>query len=431
MWHNPWKEHSMIKKIGIGAAVVAVAGLLAACSSSEEPTSAAPSASPTETGIDGTGATLTIWVDENRQPAIQAAAATFEQETGAKVELVVKNFEDIRSDFIAQVPTGEGPDITIGAHDWLGALVTAGVVAPVDISAVADRFEPVSTAAFTYSGQTYGLPYATEAVALIYNTDLVGTDAPTSWDDMIAKGKAAAGVERPFVINVNAPTGDGYTMYPFQTSFGAPVFVQSADGSYTNEVGMGGPEGIAFAKWLGENGDKGTKIISSSIDYDTNNTLFADGKAPYTVAGPWAIAALTANGAKIAVSAVPSAGGEVAAPFVGVQGFYVSAQSKNALLAQAFLTQYMATPEAQMALYEADPRIPAMISVEDEVVASDPIVGGFAAAAKTGVPMPSIPEMGSVWDLWNAAEIKIITGADPESTWTKMIDDLNAAIGAS
>ena len=118
----------MIKKIGIGAAVVAVAGLLAACSSSDDnTTSAAPSPSASDTGIDGTGATLTVWVDENRQPAVQAAAATFEQETGAKVELVVKNFEDIRSDFIAQVPTGEGPDITIGAHDWLGALVTAGV----------------------------------------------------------------------------------------------------------------------------------------------------------------------------------------------------------------------------------------------------------------------------------------------------------------
>ena len=150
----------MIKKIGIGAAVVAVAGLLAACSSSEEPPSS-PSAMPSDTApaaIDGTGVTLTIWVDENRQPAVEAAAATFEAETGAKVETVVKNFDDIRADFIAQVPTGEGPDITIGAHDWLGSLVTAGVVAPVDISAVADQFEPVSTAAFTYDGQTYGLP---------------------------------------------------------------------------------------------------------------------------------------------------------------------------------------------------------------------------------------------------------------------------------
>jgi len=428
MWHNPWKEHSMIKKIGIGAAVVAVAGLLAACSSSDDnTTSAAPSPTESTPAIDGTGVTLTIWVDENRQPAVEAAAATFEEETGATVELVVKNFEDIRADFIAQVPTGEGPDITIGAHDWLGGLVTAGVVVPVDISAVADQFESVATAAFTYDGQTYGLPYATEAVALIYNTDLVGADAPTTWDEMIQKGKDS-GAERPFVINVNSPTGDGYTMYPFQTSFGAPVFVQDASGSYTNEVGMGGAAGEAFAAWLGENGDKGTGYISGDVTYDINNTLFAEGKAAYTVAGPWAIAALTANGVKVAVAPVPSAGGQPASPFVGVQGFYLSSQSKNALIANAFLTQYMATPEAQKALYDADPRIPAMTSVADEV-SSDPIVAGFAASASGGVPMPSIPEMGSVWDLWNAAQIKIITGADPVPTWNKMIDDLNAAVG--
>lgn len=420
----------MIKKIGMGAAVVAVAGLLAACSSSEEPSSS-PSAAPSETtpAIDGTGVTLTIWVDENRQPAVEAAAATFEEETGATVELVVKNFEDIRADFIAQVPTGEGPDLTIGAHDWLGGLVTAGVVAPVDLGDTAAEFEKVAVDAFSYDGQTYGLPYATEAVALIYNTDLVGEEAPATWDEMIQKGKDS-GAERPFVINVNSPTGDGYTMYPFQTSFGAPVFVQDASGSYTNEVGMGGEAGEAFATWLGENGDKGTGFISGDIDYATNNTLFADGKAAYTVAGPWAIADLTAKGVPVAVSAVPSAGGETAAPFVGVQGFYVSAQSENALIANAFLTQYMATPEAQKALYDADPRIPAMTAVAEQV-SSDPIVAGFAASASSGVPMPSIPEMGSVWDLWNAAQIKIITGSDPVATWNTMIDDLNAAVSGS
>jgi len=419
----------MIKKIGMGAAVVAVAGLLAACSSSDpEPSDSAPA--PTDTSapaIDGTGVTLTIWVDENRQPAVEAAAATFEEETGATVELVVKNFEDIRADFIAQVPTGEGPDLTIGAHDWLGGLVTAGVVAPVDLGDKAAEFEKVAVDAFSYDGQTYGLPYATEAVALIYNTDLVGEEAPATWDEMIQKGKDS-GAEVPFVINVNAPTGDGYTMYPFQTSFGAPVFVQDASGSYTNEVGMGGAAGEAFATWLGENGDKGTGYIAGDINYDTNNALFAEGKAAYTVAGPWAIAALTEKDVKnIAVAAVPSAGGEAGAPFVGVQGFYLSAQSENALIANAFLTQYMATPEAQMALYEADPRIPAMTSVAEQV-SSDPIVAGFAASASSGVPMPSIPEMGSVWDLWNAAQIKIITGADPVPTWNKMIEDLNAAV---
>ncbi|WEK14799.1 MAG: extracellular solute-binding protein [Candidatus Microbacterium phytovorans] len=412
-----------MRKMAIGIAALAATGLLlAGCSS----TPTTPTPSETEDAIDASGVTLTVWTDENRKPAIEAAAAAFEEETGGKIELVQKNFEDIRTDFTNQVPTGEGPDITIGAHDWLGSLVQAGVVSPVDLTETASNFAPVSLDAFTYDGQLYALPYSLETIALVQNTELVGDDAPATWDDAI-KAATDAGAERPIVINTAGQTGDAYTMYGFQTSFGAPVFVSNADG-YTSEVGMGGDAGTAFAEWLGANGEKGDGYISTTIDYDTNNELFASGKAAYTVQGPWAIEALTADGVEIKVNPIPSAGGETAAPFVGVQGFYVSSQSKNALVAQEFLTKYLATYDAQKALYEADPRIPAWNDLATEV-SSDPVIAGFVASSQNGVPMPNIPEMGSVWDLWNAAQVQIIKGADPASTWDKMITDLQALIG--
>ena len=413
-----------MRKMGIGVAALATTTLLlAGCAGGSTPAATETEEAP----IDASGITLTVWTDENRKPAIEAAAKTFEEETGGKIELVQKNFEDIRNDFINQVPTGNGPDITVGAHDFLGAFVEAGVVDTVDLGAVADQLEQVAIDAFTYDGQVYGFPYALESIALIQNTDLVGEDAPATFDDMIAAG-AASGAERPFVINTAGQTGDAYTMYGFQTSFGAPVFVQDASGSYTSEVGMGGDAGNAFAEWLGANGETGTGYISTTVDYDINNELFASGKAAYTIQGPWAIEALTAQGVNIKVNPIPSAGGETAAPFVGVQGFYVSSQSKNALVAQQFLTHYLATDEAQQALYDADPRLPAWKSVAEKV-ASDPVVAGFLASAANGVPQPSIPEMGSVWDLWNAAQVQIIKGADPASTWTKMVSDVEAAIG--
>lgn len=413
-----------MRKMGIGIAALAAAGLLlAGCSSN---TAADPSPSASEAAADFSGITLTVWTDANREPAITAAAKTFEEETGGTIELVQKNFDDIRNDFTNQVPTGEGPDITIGAHDWLGGLVQAGVVAPIDLTDTASNFAPVALDAFTYDGQQYALPYSLETIALIQNTDLVGEDAPATWDDLIAAADEA-GAERPIVINTAGQTGDAYTMYGFQTSFGAPVFVSNADG-YTSEVGMGGANGEAFATWLSENGEKGTGDISTTIDYDTNNELFASGKAAYTVQGPWAVEALTADGVNIKVNPIPSAGGEQASPFVGVQGFYVSSQSKNSLVAQEFLTKYLATYDAQKALYEADPRIPAWNDLATEV-SSDPVIAGFVASSQNGVPMPNIPEMGSVWDLWNAAQVQIIKGADPVSTWNTMVSDLEALIG--
>src|SRR4029078_10800849 len=92
----------------------------------------------------------------------------------------------------------------------------------------------------------------------------------------------------------------------------------------------------------------------------------------------------------IAVNPIPSAGGETAAPFVGGQGFFLSSQSKNALLAQEFLVNYLGTEEAQRALYEADPRIPAWSTLATEV-SSDPIIAGFLPSAQNSVPMPSTP----------------------------------------
>lgn len=406
----------MRKHIGVGALALAAAVVLAGCSAG------APEGG--DDAASGDGAELVIWTDAEREAAITAAAEAFEEETGAKVTLVQKNFEDLRNDFIAQVPTGEGPDITVGAHDWLGALVAAGVVDTIDLGDKASEFEQVALDAMTYDGQLYAMPYSLETIALVQNVDLVGAEAPATWDDMIAKG-VAAGTERPFVINTGGETGDGYTMYGLQTSFGAPVFVQDDTGSYTSEVGMGGAPGEAFASWLGANGSNGTGYISTTVDYDINNELFASGKAPYTIQGPWAMSSF--EGLNVAVNPIPSAGGEAAAPFVGVQGFYLSSKSKNALLAQEFLVNYLGTEDAQRALYEADPRIPAWSTLAEEV-SSDPITAGFVASAQSGVPMPSIPEMGSVWDLWNAAQAQIINGADPVSTWNTMVADLETTL---
>lgn len=406
----------MRKHIGIGAFALAAAVALTGCgASTPEGGEEAPA---------GDGAELVIWTDAEREAALTTAAEAFEEETGAKVTLVQKNFEDLRNDFIAQVPTGEGPDITVGAHDWLGALVAAGVVDTIDLGDAADSFEQVALDAMTYDGQLYALPYSLETVALIQNVDLVGDEAPATWDEMIQKG-IDSGAERPFVINTAGETGDAYTMYGLQTSFGAPVFVQDESGSYTNEVGMGGAPGGGFASWLGANGANGTGYISTTVDYDINNELFLSGKAPYTIQGPWVMPLF--EDMNVTVNPIPSAGGETAAPFVGVQGFYLSSESKNALLAQEFLVNYLGTEDAQRALYEADPRIPAWTTLADEV-SSDPVTAGFVESAKGGVPMPSIPEMGSVWDLWNAAQVQIINGSDPVSTWNTMVTDLQTTL---
>ncbi len=409
---------------------VGLALTLAACGSSNTPADPTSAPETTDTATTepteptGDAGSLVIWVDDTRQDAVQAAAATFEAETGATVELVQKNFDDIRPDFLAQVPTGEGPDITVGAHDWLGELTANGVVAPIELGDKAGEFEQVALDAFTYDGQVYGLPYAIENIAIIRNTELADS-TPATWDEMIAKG-LEAGTKYPFLVQVGE-TGDGYTLYPLQTSFGAPVFKQNEDGSYTNELALGGENGVRFAEFLAKEGKAGT--LSTSITYDIAVEAFANGESPYILGGPWMLGSF--EGLDLAIDPIPSAGGEPAQPFTGVQGFYLNAQSANKLLATDFLVNYMATVEAQVALYEAGDRTPALVAAADQV-SSDPIAAGFREVGADAVPMPSIPEMGSVWSFWGVTEAGIISGSlEPEAAWNKMVEDIQGAIDAS
>jgi hypothetical protein len=88
------------------------------------------------------------------------------------------------ADFITAAPTGSGPDIILGAHDWIGELNASGLLAPVELGPNAANFAPNAVQAFTFTdGKIYGMPQATENIALIYNTDLVPTP-PTTFDEV-------------------------------------------------------------------------------------------------------------------------------------------------------------------------------------------------------------------------------------------------------
>ncbi|WP_454151371.1 sugar ABC transporter substrate-binding protein [Microbacterium lacticum] len=386
------------------------------------------SAAPSDDASKGDSGALTVWVDADRSRALEDVAKTFEQDKGVKVNLVVKDYGKIRDEFTAQVPTGKGPDITIGGHDWIGAFVKDGIVAPVELGDKSAEFEKVAMEAVSYDGKTYGLPYAIENIAILRNTALADS-TPATFDEMIAKGRAA-GTEYPFVVGLDPQAADPYHLYPFQTSFGNSVFARNADGSYDpSQLTIGDEAGQQFAGWVTAQGDTGTKVLNLNLSGDLAKEAFNAGKSPYFLTGPWNVADAQSAGVDVSVDAIPSAGGSAAQPFAGVQAFFLSAKSTNPLMANEFLVNYIATADVQTKLFEAGGRPPALTE-SFEAAQSDPIVGGFATVGANAVPMPSIPEMGSVWDDWGKTEAALIKGsADPAADWVKMADAIKAKLG--
>jgi len=367
------------------------------------------------------GQTLTIWADLNRAPILEAVAPEFTDEYGVEVVIQQLAFGDIRDQFIIAGPAGEGPDIFIGAHDWIGELVASGLLSPIDLGANAESFLPAAIDAFTYEGELYGMPYSAESVGCFRNPGLV-PDAPETWDDVRAISEELVGAGTApygYVIQENDP----FHLFPLMTAFGGYVFgFEEGVGYDPQDVGIDSEGAIAALEWLDGMVEDG--LTPDGLDYDSMHALFESGEAAMMVSGPWAVERIKASGVPFEISEIPAG---PARPFLSVQGFMVSAFSQDPQLAQIFLNEFVATDDVMLALYEGEPRPPAWMPILEEI--EDPLLAAFGESAVNGIPMPAIPEMSAVWTAWgNAMQLVIQQQLEPADALADAAEQIRAAI---
>jgi arabinogalactan oligomer/maltooligosaccharide transport system substrate-binding protein len=371
---------------------------------------------------------VTVWADPDRTAILEEVGTEFTDSSGVEVTVVEKASDTIREDFATQAPQGQGPDVIIGAHDWLGEFVDGGLVVPVDLAGTEDNYQEVAIEAFSYDGQTYGLPLSTENLALLRNTDLA-PDQPADWDDLVATGQSlvdSGDAKLPLAVETGTE-GNPYHYYPLQSSYGAVVFGQNEDGSWNPaELLLDNDGGIQFANDLAKWGKEG--IVSTSVTGDIATTEFTEGRAPYWITGPWNVGAAQDAGVNFTVEEIPGPGGEYAAPFVGAQGAMVSAFSENQLAANEFVVNFLGTEDVSRKFFELQARPPALTAVLEEV-SDDPIIAAFGTIAAQSNPLPNIPEMAAVFTFWGETEASIIDGqGNPENLWNTMADNIRAEI---
>ena len=94
-------------------------------------------------GGDSSGR-LVIWADEEKAPALEPSATAWGEENGIEVVVEVVPGDELQNNFITANQAGNGPDITMGAHDWIGNLVQNGSISPVQLpSDVGDTIAPI------------------------------------------------------------------------------------------------------------------------------------------------------------------------------------------------------------------------------------------------------------------------------------------------
>jgi maltose-binding protein MalE len=347
---------------------------------------------------------LTVWADRFRVEALSTIQARVLDETGICLTLQEYGFGDIRSQMNLAAPVGEGADIFVGAHDWLGELYANGVVAEIDLSAKADEFFEPALNAFRWEGKQLGMPIATENIALFYNKALV-PEAPASLAEAmeIAQQLQDEGtVTQGFLMFPN----DAYHFEPILTAHGGYIFGQEGGEYEACDVGLDSEGGVAALQWIADNIEGG--LLNADVSNDTAMQLFEQGQGAMVYTGPWNLNRFREAGIDLGVAPL-LAGDAAASPFLGVQGFMVNDYSENKLLAQTVLTEYIATEPVMQALFDAEPRPSAYMAVREAT--EDPDLAALSEAGAEGHAMPAIPAMSAVWSAWGDAITTVFQGS--------------------
>jgi maltose-binding protein MalE len=359
------------------------------------PPTASPIAPP-----GATKGTLTIWADDVRAPILQELGQKFTADNVTGVAVYSVDFDSLPARLTDGATGAARPDLFYGASSWVGSLVKAGVLEPLnsELAGKAASFESVGLDAFRYQGALYGMPYIGQAIALYYNKDLVPT-APATWDELKTTARQlqeAHTVDQGLCL----PKGDPYHSNAIVTGFGGYLFGKSDDGSYNpSDVGLDSDGGLAAADEIQSLVADG--LLRDGVDYATCDTLMTAGRAAFWMTGPWALqdfkTAHDERGLNFAVADMPAMA-ERPRSFVDAYGFMVTAGSPNAADAETFLTDYVATDETMATLWATDPRVPMWLPLARSM--TDPNLIAFTNSAANGDPVPSAPYMPEVWRTW-------------------------------
>jgi len=388
------KKHAIMAVL-----VVALAAIVAAVAGSVNAAVKAP--------------TLTIWTDADRQTAVTQVANQWAASRGVQVNVVQKQFGNIRDD-LGTVAAADAPDVIVGAHDWTGKLAANGLVAPLyPKAATLKQFPAYTLNAFSYGTavkKLYGAPVAVENIGLVVNTKLA--KVPTTWAQLEKEALAFKHKKSGnLAIAVQQGTnGDAYHMYPFFSGLGGYVFGKNHAGNLDpSNIGVASAAFTKHASLVDKWNKEG--LINAKVDATTAQSAFLKGQAAFWVTGPWNIDTIKKAGIHFRVIQVPAIV-KPAVPFLGVQGFMVTKYAAThdvSAAAQDLVANYMMTPAAQTLLAAANNRYPANTVAGKSV--KDPYLAQFGKASVGGVPMPNIPQMDSVWSDLGGAWVKATKGS--------------------
>lgn len=248
-----------------------------------------------DSGDSADGPVTITWWDTsnatNEAPTYKALVKEFEAaHEDIKVKYVNVPFDQAQNKFDTAAGATGAPDILRSEVGWTPAFAKKGFFLPLDGTEALkdqDAFQPNLIKQAQYDGKTYGVPFVTDTLALVYNKDLFEkagiTEAPKSWDDL---KKAAATVKDETGVDGYWGSTQAYYAQSFLYGEGSDTVDVAA-----KKITVGSAEAKkAYGTWLDLFDGKGLHKADTTADaYAHIQDAFVNGKVASIVQGPWEI----------------------------------------------------------------------------------------------------------------------------------------------
>ena len=353
---------------------------LTGCGSQQETTTAGP-------------VTITIWHDKEETVIAVLEEAVKELEPDVHVVFEKKSGMTESLKLVGN-DRNAAPDLYIFAHDKIGVYAEMGILTPITEfvdSSVLDGYVPLTVKGATYKGTVYQLPLYFETLLFMYNKKYMAeSDIPGTTEDLYSymERKTRYG-HYGFVEQHSTP----YYAAGWIHGFGGSLITEDGQPLLNSEEVTAA---LAYHK-------KFVDLMPGETEYATVNTLFTEGMAHATIAGPWFVPTVRNAGIDVEIAPMPIVNetGLPLAPYSGIQGVHilkVHAEEKKAAISKVL--EILMNPDVSVELAEVSGCAPAMESCyEREDVQADALIMAMRSTAETAVPMPNIPEMDVMWSV--------------------------------
>lgn len=340
---------------------------------------------------------LVVWVPKGYKSA--AVAALPPSIDGHRVRVRVRDMSNLSERLLSGSPR-TAPDLVFIDASTTGALAAAALVSPVEFPRSTRRtLGAAAVDGFRYGFNVYGVPMQTQNVALVTNADLV-PEAPRTFTQLrrtALRLQRAGTVTMPLALGQDptAPAADA--LYPLFSGLGGFVFGTNAGGSLDpTKIGI---NNAAFQR----NSDRidtwnSLGLVTSTISQEQARDAFVSGQAPFWIAEPSDIDALTRVGFRYRITSIPRiVKGQTPAPLLRTYGFAVTTFARqHGLLEEAtsLVQEVLPGARSQRAFFDASPLVGLPANSNAAANVPNRQLVAFGAAGTEAVAYPNIPQWG-------------------------------------